>query len=334
MQFECKPINGISIIIPNYNGVDLLPEIIPPALAAAQNTSLSFEIIVVDDHSSDESVNLLKKQFPFVTCIENNSNLGFSKTVNKGIYASTFNWILLLNSDVILEPGYLKQVLKYTSNNKIFGVTGRIIGWNDDGIMDAAKFPIMHGTKLKTSTDYMMTNAEDMQSGIYSLYLTGANAFINKEALLYVGGLNELFSPFYAEDTELSIRAWRLGFECMYEHNAICRHQRSSTINSSVKKEFIRVVYNRNKMYLHAIHLQGFGLWLWWAQLVAEVAAQTLLFKTSYIKSFVQVIRHLPQVKESRKAILQKNVPLISLKDVVKKIEAFSKVKSFTTFVR
>ncbi len=334
MQFECKPINGISIIIPNYNGVDLLPKIIPPAYTASKNSELDFEIIVIDDCSTDDSENLLKQSFPSVKYHKNQTNLGFSISVNKGIYLAKYNWVLLLNTDVILEPDYFTHLLKHTLNNKIFGITGRIIGWNNDEITDAAKFPIMHGTKLKTSTNYMMTNKEDMQNGIYSLYLTGANAFINKDALLYVGRLNELFSPFYAEDTELSIRAWRLGFECIYEHNAICRHQQSSTINNSVKKDFIRIIYNRNKMLLHAIHLQGLMLWLWWIQLTAEVTIQTFLFKPAYIKSFAQLIGQLPQVKESRRKMAQKNSPLISLKDVVKKIENSVKGKSFSTFTR
>ncbi|MFT3845413.1 MAG: glycosyltransferase family 2 protein [Lacibacter sp.] len=334
MQSQSANITGISVVIPNYNGLSLLSKILPPALAALQNTDFPFEIIVVDDCSQDESVQLLKEQFPFVQCLQNETNLGFSKTANNGINAAKHNWVLLLNSDVILEKDYFKPLLKYTSRENLFGVTGRIIGWDDDKIQDAAKYPFMHGSKLKTSTDYLLTNEADMQNGIYSLYLSGADAFINKEIFQLIGGFNELFSPFYAEDTELSVRAWRMGYECLYEHNAICRHRTSSTIGKSEKKEFVRIIYNRNKMYLHAIHLQNGSLVLWWLQLVAEVLIQTLLMKFVYIKSFSQFMKHLPQVKESRKAILQKAASLVSLQDVVSKITSSLKEKGYKTFTR
>ena len=81
-------VNGISVVIPNYNGEKLLPEIIPLALRALENTGLLFEIIIVDDSSKDASLELIKNDFTFVKCIVNDTNSGFSVTTNKGIMAA------------------------------------------------------------------------------------------------------------------------------------------------------------------------------------------------------------------------------------------------------
>lgn len=90
-------------------------------------------------------------------------------------------------------------------------------------------------------------------------------------------GFDEIFSPFYVEDFELSLRAWRLGWKCYYDHTAICRHQTSTTIKSKSSKAYVRKIYNRNKMILHAIHLPKNKLWLWYIQLFGETILQTIL---------------------------------------------------------
>ncbi len=250
-------IAGISVVIPNYNGEVLLPLVLPTVFTALHNAELPFEIIIVDDCSSDKSILLLKEKFSEIKVLQNNINSGFSITSNKGMREAKYDWVLLLNSDVKLEPDYFMPLLKYTRRDNVFGVMGRIVGWDNDTIQDGAKYPFFHGVKIKTSGNYLLKDKSAMADGLYSMYLSGANALMNKKIFIEIGGLNELFSPFYAEDFELSLRAWRLGYECYYEYNAVCRHQTSATIVTSNKKKHIKKIYNRNKMYLHAIHLSS-----------------------------------------------------------------------------
>lgn len=298
-------IDGISVVIPNYNGQRLLPAVIPPALEALGQTGLPWELVVVDDGSTDESLSILARDFPQVTCLRNEVNAGFSVTANKGIRAARFSWVLLLNSDVKLEPGYFAPLLKYTRRPGVFGVMGRIVGWEDDIIQDGARFPYCQGAKIKTSGQYLLAEEEAMREGIYSMYISGANSFFNRELFLALGGFNELFSPYYAEDTELSFRAWRLGYTCWYDHFAICRHRVSATIATHRKKKQVNVVYNRNKMFLHAIHLSRPARLLWMSQLVAEVLVKTLVAKWDYTRSFFLFLKNYAGVRQSRRVISQ-----------------------------
>src|SRR5215212_5013424 len=123
---------GISVVIPNYNGVTLLPQVLPTVFTALGNTGLAGEVIVVDDCSSDDSVIFLKNNFNSVQVIINEKNSGFSVSSNKGIRAAKHDLVLLLNSDVKLEPGYFNHLLPYFNDPEIFGVMGRIVGWDDD----------------------------------------------------------------------------------------------------------------------------------------------------------------------------------------------------------
>lgn len=315
-------IAGISIVIPNFNGEILLPQVLPTVYAAAGNTGLDFEIMVVDDCSTDGTLIMLREKFPGIKVLQNEKNSGFSVTSNKGIRAARYDWVLLLNSDVKLERGYFQPLLKYTERKKVFGVASRIVGWDDDKIQDAAKYPFFHGVKIKTSGNYLLADEAAMKDGLYTMYLSGAAAFIRKEAFLAIGGFNELFSPFYVEDFELSLRAWRLGYECYYDHNAVCRHRVSTTIVSGNKKSFIRKIYNRNKMYLHAIHLSGGRRLLWFIQLFLESLVQLITFKLYHSKAVFLFLSSYSDVVKSRKELKSKarDGKLLTVKEVVGKV--------------
>ncbi len=292
-----KP-TGISVVIPNYNGTSLLNEILPCAEKALLTVGLPNEIIVVDDCSTDESISFLKNNFPRVKIIQNEINSGFSPTINKGIFSATFDHILLLNNDVKLNADYFIHQLKYFDNDDCFGVMGRIIGWDDDRIQDGGKYPVFHGAKIKTNGNFI-PHAVNSNEVYYSMYLSGANAFVSKEKLIKLGGFDEIFAPFYVEDFELSLRAWRLGWKCYYEHHAVCRHKLSVTIKSKNKKNTINRFYYRNKMFLHAIHLQGFNLFSWYLQLIPELMIRLFTGRFYFISALFDFVSSRHQIKKS-----------------------------------
>lgn len=313
---------GISVVIPNYNGAHLFPLTLPSVFHALQQTDLPFEVIVVDDHSSDNSLTVLSRSFPQVVVISNPKNSGFSITANHGVRTARYEFVLLLNSDVRLESGYFRDQLPLLDDPKIFGVMGRIIGWEDEEIQDGAKYPYFHGVKIKTSGNYLLQKEEDMRNGLPSMYLSGANALVRKEIFLALGGFNELFSPFYVEDYELSLRAWRLGYTCLYQHFALCRHKTSSSVKAKSSRTAVREIYNRNKMFLHAIHLEQWQRYLYFIQLFPEAVAALLTGKWYYIRALGQLISHYDKVRTYRSQLRQiaKGRTLLSVRQVATNI--------------
>jgi len=325
---------GISVVIPNYNGAALLPQTLPTVFAALDRSGRPYEVIVSDDASTDDSLEYIATGFPTVEILVAQKNGGFSVTANRGIRAARFDLVLLLNSDVKLTPDYFLHLLPYFSKENVFGVMGRIIGWGDDKIQDGAKYPSFHSAKIKTSVNYLLEDEAAMEEGLYTMYLSGANALVDRRKLLELGGFNELFSPFYVEDYELSLRAWRLGWRCYYEHRAVCRHQTSTTIRSNSRKAFIRLISNRNKWFLHAIHLGAGRRLLWFIQLLPEVFFQSLLLKDYYLRAFLLFIKSYGRVRRSRHDFQQLagNKKLLSVQEVARFIQASIKGRAVKFF--
>ena len=291
--------NGISVVIPNYNGEKLFPRTLGPLLSVMKQAGLPFEIFIVDDCSTDNSIAYLKENFPEIIILKNEVNKGFSGTINKGIFSTQYELVLLLNSDIILTDGYFEHQLKYFNDKDTFGVMGRVIGWRDDKIQDGARLPEFSGFKMKTSGNYLL---KEMQTeSLYTLYLSGANALVSRAKLIELGGFDEIFSPFYIEDCDLSFRAWRVGWKCYYENRAICRHKTSSSVKAKNRKEYVEVIYNRNKLFLHAIHMEGYLLPFWFLQVSLEAFVRVFTFRLSFVKSLVLFLKEKNEWISSRK---------------------------------
>ena len=307
----------------------------PPLLIALGNAELPYEVIISDDASTDDSVLFLQSNYPSFKIIYNKSNAGFSPTINKGIFEAQYDYVLLLNSDVKLSPDYFKPLLRYFEKEDTFGVMGRIVGWDDDIMQDAAKYPSFHGVKIKTTGNYYLENSE-IDDRLYSMYLSGANAFVDREKLIALGGFNELFAPFYVEDFELSLRAWRLGWKCYYEHFALCRHQLSVSIKSKNSKAFINTIYYRNKMLMHAMHLQGISTFFWYLQLLPEIIIHFFTGRFYYFKSLKMFFASGKKMRSSKNEFEQlgakMNKKLLSVKEIANFILSSIKEKEIKRF--
>ncbi|RYZ29237.1 MAG: glycosyltransferase family 2 protein [Chitinophagaceae bacterium] len=325
---------GLSVVIPNYNGLHLFADTLPTVFAALAQLDLPSEIIVVDDCSTDASIEFLRKNYPTINLLRNEKNRGFSVTANKGVNAAAYDLVLLLNSDVKLEADYFKGQLQFFEREDTFGVMGCIRGWDDEKVQDGAKYPYFHGVKIKTSGNYLLENDAEMSGGLYSMYLSGANALIAKEKFLQLGGFNELFSPFYVEDFELSLRAWRMGWKCYFHYPSVCRHKTSTTISSTRKSSFVDVIYNRNKFYLHAIHLDQAKRLLWMLQLIPESIMKLFLLKWDYFRSVFLFISTYQKVVNSRNTLFKQagNQKLLSLNEVVNQVRESINNKTIIRF--
>jgi GT2 family glycosyltransferase len=313
---------GISVVIPNYNGVSLFPQTLPCLFTALRKSGVRYEVIVVDDCSTDDSVALLKREFPQVKVVQSAVNQGFSPTINKGIHEAVFDMVFLLNSDVKLEPDYFVYLIPYFEKSDTFGVMGQIVNWSDDRIQDGAKLPTFQGAKIKTFKNFLPSETP-IQGGLYTMYLSGAETLVSKEKLLQLGGFDEIFAPYYIEDYEMSLRAWRLGWKCYYEHRSMCRHKTSSSIKSKARKQHIQTIYYRNKMFLHAIHLSSFQMVIYYPQMLFECLVRVVSFRFHYVNSIILFFKGRRKCAASKKRFeeLAKKVGTnLTLGEVAKKI--------------
>ena len=325
---------SISVVIPNYNGRNLLEENLPSVFEALEVASVAFEVIVVDDASTDESVAYLKSAFPQVVLLQNERNRGFSPTINRGIMAATKELVMALNSDVKLTPNYFLPLFKYFTKEDTFGVMGRILDLDGEKVQDVAKYPQQKSTgKIKSTIDFVL---EPMPNDFWvpSLYLSGANALVDREKIQELGGFDEIYAPFYVEDVDLSVRAWRLGWRCYYEHEAVCHHPESVTIANYHKKRKIYVISARNKLIMHALHLQGRAKVIWNLKVFADFMVYWLALNSRFYEAFFLFLRRFKQLRRSKrrmKQLLKKYNRKESINTIIdrmrEQIEAYNVVK-------
>lgn len=225
-----------SIIIPNFNGELLLAKNLPYVTHAMNNKENNImEIIVVDDGSWDGSVKLLKDKFSEVKVIKHKVNRGFSAAVNTGVRGSSGDLIVLLNSDVVPSEDFLVNTLPHFKNPKVFAISlhEKGYGWARGGFKDGY-IQILPG--------------EESDSFHESFYVSGGSGVFRRTIWMELGGMDEeLLSPFYWEDIDLSFRAAKRGYIVGWEPESRVVHNHESTM-SKLSKGYVARIRERNQL--------------------------------------------------------------------------------------
>lgn len=224
----------VSVVIPNWQGRALLEKNLPFVFGIGAD-----EVIVVDDASTDDSVKFiknLKRKNPSLKLIENKKNMGFARTVNRGVAKAKGDVVVLLNTDVKPLPGLLAAVLPHFKDRKVFGVSFAEKRWSwAKGIWQDGFVEHKPGPKRKAATS--------------TLWVSGGSGAFRKSTWEKIGGFDTIFSPFYWEDLDLSYRALKRGFELIWEPKARVLHQHEAIISKNFPKNYIDLVGQRNQLF-------------------------------------------------------------------------------------
>lgn len=233
----------LSVIIPNYNGIEFLQE----CLESLEGQKCSLEIIIVDNGSSDGSVDYIKKKYGSLTLVENQENMGFSKAVNQGINKSSSPYIFLMNNDVVLEKDCLPSILECISRDEnIFAVASKMIQYHDRDKLDDAgdEYTILGYTKKAGEG-----KSPSLYSSVREIFSASAGAAIYRRSILdEIGCFDENFFA-YMEDVDISYRAKIHGYKCIYCPDAVVYHYGSATSGSRYNEFKIKLAA-RNNVYL------------------------------------------------------------------------------------
>jgi GT2 family glycosyltransferase len=230
--------SAIDIVIPTYNGIQLLRQHLPSLLDCAPEASVT----VVDDGSSDGSVEILRGEFPSVNVVARGANGGFSVTANEGIRASASEFVLLLNNDVDVTPGFLDPIMPLFDDDDVFAVSPRVLLPTKGNLDEGAKTGFWHHGMFYTGQREGVSEISPI------LYVTGCAAVYRRSMLEELGGFDEVYSPFYKEDADLGYRAWKRGWRSLYQPASSVRHEHSASI-SKVGRGFVDTIKARNAFF-------------------------------------------------------------------------------------
>lgn len=239
--------DAISVVIPNWNGRDLLEKYLPSVIDAVQVLGHpDSEIIVVDNASTDGSVDYVERHFalPWIKVLRLPENLGFGGGSNAGFRAAENDIVLLLNSDMRVEPSLLRPLLDGFQDNGVFAVSCQIF------FTDPAKRREETGlTQFWWSNGSFRVRHRDdpaIQTLFPCFYGGGGSSAFDRRKFLDLGGFDSLLAPFYLEDTDLGYLAWKRGWKVLYQPASHVWHEHRGTIGKHFSHAYIQSILEKN----------------------------------------------------------------------------------------
>lgn len=217
-----------SVVVLSWNGRDLLERCLPPLIDSLQRCAGRWELIVIDNGSTDGSVELLRSTWPAVQVIENATNLGFSAAANQGIFAASGELVAFVNNDVVVTASWLAELVEALAADPALGSVAAQMRYLDQpNVINSAGIRVDLSGRAFDRRDG--APVEDELGHPERVFGASAGAAVyRRDLLLELGGFDERFFA-YLEDVDLAWRARRLGWDCAYIPTAVVLHEHSAT---------------------------------------------------------------------------------------------------------
>jgi GT2 family glycosyltransferase/glycosyltransferase involved in cell wall biosynthesis len=232
-----------SVVIPNWNGRDLLEKYLPSVTGAMEGCPQS-EVIVVDNGSTDGSADFVRQRFPQARVLALDRNLGFGGGSNAGFRAARHDIVVLLNNDMRVERDFLAPLLAAFTDERIFSVSCQIF------FSDPAKPRQETGLSESWWQQGALRVRHRIDPAISAPYPCsyggGGSCAYDRRKFLELGGFDELLAPFYLEDTDIGYLAWKRGWKVLYQPASIVHHEHRGTIGRRFSDAHIQAVLKKN----------------------------------------------------------------------------------------
>lgn len=306
----------IEVIIPNYNGFELIEKNIPKVLhvlAAYPN----IEVTIVDDGSRIEEQELLseyiksinKKNKIQIKLMLFQKNLGFSSNVNRAALESTSDILVLLNTDVYPRKDFLDAVLPHFKDELLFGV-----GCMDESIEDKT---ILRGRGIGEWKSGFILHRKGEVDRTDTFWVSGGSSAFRTDLFKLLGGFDPLYNPFYWEDIDLSYRAQKAGYKILFEPKSVVVHvHKKGSIKKHYKDDTIRSYAMRNQFTIVWKNITDIDLIFSHLLFLPLHLARAILKRDKiFLRGFFLAILRLPDIMKHRK--IQKKQFILKDKDIL-----------------
>ena len=241
----------ISFIVVSADGKDYLAVLLPSIFQLDYPDSL-IEVVVVDNGSSDGTVEWLEKEWPLVRVIANSENEGFARPNNVAARSATGKWLCLVNNDMKLEKNWLREMLGALEGEKCLCAGSVILDWEGKKIdFDGGAIAFTgHGLQPNhgdTTKKKEKIGKNEKIEKVEIPFACGGAMLIDKNAFLEVGGFDESYFAYY-EDVDLGWRLWLYGYEVVLAPGAIAYHRHNATSKKAPAYQK-KVLMERNALF-------------------------------------------------------------------------------------
>ncbi len=232
-----------SIIIPVFNQLEYTKRCIQSIFQNTDNKL--YELIIVDNNSTDGHQQYLDKLKGQVVVIKNKENLGFAKACNQGAAAACGEFLVFLNNDTEPQTRWLDALVAAADKNSNAGAVGAKLVYPDGRLQEAGALIFSDGSgdnfgRGKSPDNPVFNIACEVD------YCSGACLLVRRDIFKRIGGFDERYSPAYYEETDLCFAIRKLGCQVLYEPGAVVIHHESVTADS-LKKDFSKSLIEINR---------------------------------------------------------------------------------------
>lgn len=305
----------VSVIVLTWNGRAYLE---PCLEAVFRQRGVDFEVIVVDNASTDGTPDLVRTRFPHARLVVLSSNRGFAAGNNAGAREARAPLIAFLNNDTIPDRDWLQQLRGAVRPQDRFALaTSRVVYMHDPGIIDSAGDGVLRSGGAYKRHHGAPTATAPASGEVFAV--SGAACMLPRTVFDELGGFDDHFFASH-EDVDLSYRARLSGYRCWYAAEAIVRHHGSATLGRVSGGAVFHG--QRNLEWMYVKNTPGSLLWrtlpghILYDLAAAAYFARHGLFGT-YLRAKAAAIAGLPRVLRQRRAIQRRRTVSVSAIDAL-----------------
>ncbi len=245
---ESAPLSGLaSIVVLNWNGKDLLARGLPSVIEAVRADGRAHEVMVVDNGSTDGSVQFVGTHFPGVRVLSLPQNTGFAEGNNAGVRAARHDVVVLLNNDMVVDPGFIRPLLD-GFGPETFAVSSQI--YLQDPQARREETGMTSAVFRRGMIDYSHRRVSGESGGRLCrpvFWAGGGSSAFHRARFLQLGGFQPIYSPAYVEDADLSYQAWKSGWEVLFAPASVVYHKHRASTSRRFDAIELRALTQRNQ---------------------------------------------------------------------------------------
>ncbi|MFH1540211.1 MAG: glycosyltransferase [bacterium] len=286
-----------AILIPTYNGRDILAECLPSVVEAVEKRGAGDEIVILDNDSEDDTVKFIGREFPTVRVMQMGDNLRIF-AINVAAREIDRELLFFLNNDMIVSPGFLDPMLEHFAAPDVFAVTGKVLQWDRRTVQGCRRRAVFS----KGWFWYVNDLASLDRPGITCHALGGQSAY-RREMFLALGCFDELFSPLYHEDLDITYRACKRGWKAVYEPRGVMYHKGAATAGKLHTRHALDVMMRKNMFLFIWKNIHDPRLWAsHWAALYFRLIVAAARGDRAFVQGFFRALRERPAAMQRRAA--------------------------------
>lgn len=229
----------VSIVIPVYKNTAIFCR----NLEKNKNFFEGYELIIMNDYPDEDITSVVHRIIPTARIYNNKKNLGFGSNVNEGVKKTHGQYVFLLNSDVVLkDQSFADSLALFEKDNSLFAVSfaqyennGQLVGGNTANFKNGL---LSHSRKQRKKIEQ-------------NFWAEGGSMIFKKDIFMKLGMFDNLYSPFYWEDIDLSYRAWKIGYHILFDPQTKVEHHHETTIAKYFQKQNVLKIVYRNQFIFH-----------------------------------------------------------------------------------